>query len=348
MASLHSLAHLVADVLKKNGIAPDSDTVKARIQKIILSEAYISATNENICNQTESALKDNNIPYILLKGAFISTLYPERWMRTSCDIDILIHEKDIEPAVFVLTEKGFTTDNEKHFHDVHLRLGEGLLELHFSICEGQKNIDRILENAWDYSVKDKNNCKYQFTNEFFAFHIISHMAHHFTNGGCGIKPFMDLWILKRHNFYNEDDVRSLCDKCGLLKFYTTVCQLIDIWFNDKEHTDLTKAVESFVLNGGTRGTTSNMVAAGTARNKSRFKFILSMVFLKKSKMINYYPVLNKYPFLLPFMYIKRLFEKISRKNTLQTETMLNSIKNQNNEKINSIAYIFKEMQIDGM
>lgn len=47
------------------------------------------------------------IAYIPLKGAVIRPYYPYDSMRTSCDIDILIHEEDLELAIKNLIEKGY-------------------------------------------------------------------------------------------------------------------------------------------------------------------------------------------------------------------------------------------------
>lgn len=45
------------------------------------------------------ALDDAGIDYIPLKGSVLCNLYPAPEMRTSSDIDVLVHEEDLERAV---------------------------------------------------------------------------------------------------------------------------------------------------------------------------------------------------------------------------------------------------------
>ena len=52
------------------------------------------AEYENLCSAFEKA----QIPFLPLKGSVIRKYYPEAWMRTSCDIDILVHDEDVGRA----------------------------------------------------------------------------------------------------------------------------------------------------------------------------------------------------------------------------------------------------------
>ena len=73
---------------------------------------------------------------------------------------------------------------------------EVTIELHFSLEEGVENLDNLLLDAWNYAtLKGEKTHQYQFSNEFLIAHHVCHMAYHFINGGCGIKPFIDLKIL---------------------------------------------------------------------------------------------------------------------------------------------------------
>lgn len=54
--------------------------------------------------QIGKTLEKANIPFILLKGSVIRKYYPESWMRTSCDIDILVNELDLNSAIRLLCD----------------------------------------------------------------------------------------------------------------------------------------------------------------------------------------------------------------------------------------------------
>ena len=60
-----------------------------------------------ICEILEAA----KIPYIPLKGALLRAYYPEDYMRTSCDIDILIQKQNLKPAVEKLICNNYTCES---------------------------------------------------------------------------------------------------------------------------------------------------------------------------------------------------------------------------------------------
>ena len=77
------------------------------ISKAVFRYEQLNYENERICMALEKA----QIPFIPLKGSIIRKYYPESWMRTSCDVDVLVHEEDAEKAVDVLVkEYGYTQE----------------------------------------------------------------------------------------------------------------------------------------------------------------------------------------------------------------------------------------------
>ena len=93
----HDLAHLVADVLDKNGLLDDSEVSKkfrAERNLAIYRHEQMQYELTQICDTLEKA----QIPFIPLKGSVIRSFYPEPWMRTSCDIDILVDKAYLELA----------------------------------------------------------------------------------------------------------------------------------------------------------------------------------------------------------------------------------------------------------
>lgn len=140
-------------------------------------------------------------------------------MRTSCDIDILIYEEDLEVAINSLETKGYRC-GERNYHDVSLYSPSKIhLELHFNIQENMDNLDAVLKDAWEYAVPT-NTSQYAFSKEFFAFHIFAHMAYHFVSGGCGIRSLLDIWVLKHKMGISY----SLQKHCWRKQAYTDLLQ----------------------------------------------------------------------------------------------------------------------------
>lgn len=307
LAKTHDLSHLVAFALDQKKISVEEPFGKSLAEKYFAA-VYRCEQMKHALKEISSVLEQEKIPYIPLKGSVLRSFYPEEWMRTSCDIDILVHENDLTNAINVLVSKlGYKTDSERNYHDVSLHSPSGIhLELHFNIQENMDNIDRLLSKVWDYTELDaEKGFQYHPINEFFVFHHIAHMSYHFVHGGCGIKPFIDLHIMKSKMSYNDETVIAYCKQCGIEKFYHCIHHITDVWFGDKQHTPISSQIEDYILRGGVYGSLENNVAISQSRHGGKVKSVLSRLFMPYEALKNYYPILEKHKWLMPFMYVRR-------------------------------------------
>lgn len=311
MAAKHDITQLIALGAKNNRLVHAEQEV--RLQQIIFKAAYrcerIKYELSKICETLEKA----KIPFIPLKGSVIRAHYPEQWMRMSCDIDILVHEQDLHNAVDSLVNGlKYEASNRVDYHDISLFSPSGVhLELHFSIKENMDRIDHLLSEVWEYARAEKDGgfC-YDLTPEFFVFYHIAHMAHHFVRGGCGIKPFIDMHIMKSGMDYNDTEVRSLCRQCGLEKFYDHMLCVTDVWFKNEPHNVKSRQIEDYILKGGVYGTLENKVMVAQGKEGSKLRYALSRVFISYDSLKNYYPILTTRKWLFPIMQIRRWFRLI--------------------------------------
>ena len=65
-------------------------------------------------NRICKTLNDAQISFVPLKGAVIRNYYSEPWLRTSCDIDVLVREEDLKQAVKVLVSELHYVVDEKN------------------------------------------------------------------------------------------------------------------------------------------------------------------------------------------------------------------------------------------
>ena len=159
---------------------------------------------DNAIERISAILDAAGIPYVLLKGAVLRYLYPEKNLRTSSDIDILVQEKDLDAAVSSIEAATSFKTKKCNYHDVYMASTRVNLELHFSIKENMENIDQLLVHVWDYAEPTGDGNRYVFTPEFQVFHVIAHMSYHMVHGGLGIRPFLDLWLLRTKTEFDED------------------------------------------------------------------------------------------------------------------------------------------------
>lgn len=314
----HDMAHIVSDVLFKFKLISKENACYEEFKNSQMKAHYryerIRYELDEICRALNSA----EIPFIPLKGSYIRQYYPEPWMRTSTDIDVLVHESDLERASEALkTDLGYRF-RERGSHDIAFVTKSGLLiELHFDLIEEVRYpvAVKLLSEAWNYAVQqDNGGYRYELSDEMFCFYHIAHMVKHFENGGCGVRSFMDLWILE-HRIEHDDAKRDeLYKKGGLYRFAEAARSLAEVWFSGKEPTELDRDLQSYILKGGTFGVAENGVVVKQVKKGGRKKYILSRLFLPMSMMKKQHPALEKHPWLAPLYYTKRLF-KVFNKDT---------------------------------
>jgi len=322
LSKAHDVAHLVGDALNKSGIfenlpADIDENERAAISKVkkkfdeLLFTAIYRYENINYeLGRLKETLEEAKIPFIPLKGSVIRKYYPEPWMRTSCDIDILVHENDLENAVSLLVEKYGVTREAKGSHDVGLFLNSVHIELHYSLIESDivSKADIPLQNVWDYARPINETSRYAMNDEMFYYYHVAHMAKHFIHGGCGIRPFIDLWLYNRVNTGNTDKRNELLLEGGLLKFSEKTEKLSSVWVEGKKHDITTQEMEGFILRGGVYGTFDNSVIIQQSKKRGKCYYVLSRIFLPYKTLTKYYPKLKKRKWLLPFYEVKRWLE----------------------------------------
>lgn len=370
LSKSHDLAHLVGNALIKNSLLDEENLsgdenhdgdktqgsgenhsgvirsdIKQKFEKQILTAIY---RYENINSELETlktAFEEEKIPFIPLKGSVIRQYYPEPWLRTSCDIDILVHEEDIERAISVLTDKNGYTLEKKAYHDYSLFSPAGVhLELHFNLKETRDKIDKLLVKAWEYAYRrDENSYEYLFTNEFFIYHQLAHASYHFVGGGCGIRPFIDVFLLEKHLKYDKNKLDELLTEGGIKIFSDDFYHLSKVWFAGEKHSEITEKMEIFLLSGGVYGNAENKTASEQSRNKGKAGNIFKRIWMPYDHLIILYPDLKGKRILQPFYEIKRwckLFKKDIFKKSMR-ELKTNTSMSQ--EKVDETKAMLKDL-----
>ena len=313
LSKSHDLAHLVGDALIKNGLIGDGE-IKAKFQKQIMLAVYRYEKINYELGRLRKVLNEAQIPFIPLKGSVLRRYYPEPWMRTSCDIDVLVHESDLERAVSALTSAAGYKANSKGSHDVGMFSDGGVhLELHYSLIEEKcvGNMESVLQDVWKKATPVADTFEYVLSDEMFYYYHIAHMAKHFVGtGGCGIRPFIDIWVLNHCVSFSREKRDELLSEGGILTFAKEAESLSEVWFGDGEHTDVTRRMEDYLLRGGVYGTTKNRVSVQQVKTGGKFRYAISRIWLPYDVLKFHYPSLSGKRALLPFYEVRRWFKLI--------------------------------------
>lgn len=311
-AKQQELAHIVGDTLCRADLIPQGKT-RALFEK----NAFANLCRHELMTKEFRFLcelfEKEGIPYLPLKGSVLREYYPFPWMRNSCDIDILVHPEDHKRAKDLLLGRGYRFCAENAVNAA-LDSPSGVhFELHYRLVREEvlPLAARFLNDAWSHSEPvSEGALRYKMSDPLFYLYHIAHMAKHYLHGGCGMRPFLDLWVLNRYVPHDKAVRASIVADCGLTKFATAAEQLAEVWFGGGEENDITASMEAFVLSGGVYGSTKNHITIQHANKGGKLRYILARIFIPYNTLKYFYPVLKKHKWLFPFFQVVRWFRLI--------------------------------------
>lgn len=269
-------------------------------------------------------LDENKIEYLPIKGSTLRALYPHPEMRVSCDVDFLVRQEDMPAVREVLKSCGLEQDTScvGADHDVWHAEGGVTIEPHKSLMS-LTDFAGYFTDFWQktFPVGDGTSRMRLKTEDEYIF-LIAHAYKHFIHGGCGVKTLCDVWFFrKKHTDMDEEYVYTELEKIGAAKFDKKIIALADCWLGDAEMDEESEILTDFLFDGGVYGTGKSSALMGTdaeSVQKTKRKYLLKRLFPPLKSLKLRYPVLNKCPFLLPVMWIVRIFDAIfTRRGTIK-------------------------------
>lgn len=340
LAKKHDLLHLVAYELEKD---PTGFSIHQELKEQLAQSKFSAIFRYNrqarALYRISALFEQAQIDFIPLKGSVLREYYPQPWMRTSSDIDLLVHPEDMERAIKLLESEGYQyfarTDHDRSYvkENVHI-------ELHFAtIVSGPSG--EVLQEIWKWAEK-KDGWRYQhiLKPEMFVFYHVAHMAKHFLVGGCGIRSFLDLKIIEDQMPYDHDKVSKLLADSHLETFMESSAQLADYWFGNQTATAKLQLAEEYILKGGTYGNIDNGFSIKMAKWRNKGRFFLFRFFLPFNEMKLEYPALERVPVLLPLFWAHRwllkLFNAKKRREAMQKMNVLRNLSTQDTEQVEAV------------
>ncbi len=311
----NDLSHLIAEAAFSQKLIDSQSEYFEKFKKMQLMafvrNSRLQKELEDICR----VLNEAKIFHIPLKGSVLCNYYPESWMRTTADLDVLVKREDLERAIYSLEKNLQYSQKGGYLHDVFLNTPTGLhFELHFELDDINKNdfSAKLRKRVWEYVEpisKGEYTCR--MSEEYFYFYQIYHAAKHLLNGGCGMRSVLDVWVLQNLVPHDKEKRRELIDMSGLTLFEKHIIELSKGWFDGVCIQDETVGwLENFIFTGGVFGNQTNHMIMHQRRKGGRFKYILTRIFLPYDQIKFYYPILKKHKWLTPFLQPVRWFNII--------------------------------------
>lgn len=99
-------------------------------------------------------------------------------------------------------------------------------------------------------------------------------------------------------------LHELLVECKIDRFFDYCCKLIDVWFEDGQHDEITSRMERFCFEGGVFGNKENSMAT-KKRKHLGLSYFYHRLFEDRKSLEQIYPILRDKPELLLFYQMRR-------------------------------------------
>lgn len=312
---------------------------------MFLREARFEVTGQ----QVFANLEKSGIPFIPLKGILLKELYPQPSMRSFTDYDIYI--ANMGDAVKAVMENSGFAVKDRSGHDVTYYKNPSLnFEMHSSLFEGKYTFNGYFDEPFNNAVlKENSKCCHLLNNEYSFIYTFCHLYKHFTLTGCGLRQFMDIYVMTNKLKLDFDYIENEIKKLKLTDFYNTVKRVNAVLFDGNEPDRDILEICEYIFNNGTFGIEMNFLINECDEEIGNFilwkiKYFAKRWGLSFSRMKDRYNFLGKMPFLLPFCYFHKLF-RVLIFNRMVLKSQIYDIENYNSK---FLAYLNHIREISGI
>ncbi len=333
LAKAHEIAGTVYYALEKLNIIDDSALDKKwRDKRSQLFHRALIQKQELL--RAGVLFDENGIDYMPVKGFFVSSFYPQEDFRTMSDIDVLVSRDNLKKAGELLTQLGYKAKLEGIIHhDVYNKPPFLSIELHHELVGiNSEFYDYYSDLTGRYYPEDGH--RHRLRDEDAYIFCMVHAYKHFAKCGFGIRTVSDFYFLNK-KLLPKLDAEYINNELKKLKISSFVREISDIaekWF-DRQDFDSFSKTEKYILESGVYGTKAHKIE-NISKEIGYSGFILKRVFPPLREMQAFFPRLRKYPILLPFYYVFRIFRQLSSKrrgNTRKELHTLHKIKEKNKD-----------------
>ena len=305
-AERHLLTGIVAAALESAGVRDKAFTQAAG--KAVRKAAVLDLERRAVTDRLEEA----GIWHMPLKGSVLGGLYPRLGMRQMSDVDILYDASRTAEVRAIMESLGFSpTENfgrgiRDHYFkppvcnfELHRRLfapsHDPLLEAYYGEIKGRMLPDKGKTYAFHLREED-----------FYLYHV-AHAYKHYASGGTGLRSLLDTFVYcrKKSEDLDWDYIREELSKLGLTEFEAVSRSLAEHLFGGGEVTGPEREMLERVVSSGAYGTEKLRVETEVEK-RGRLGYLLSRAFPEKRIMELNWPVLKRWPVLLPLCWLLRL------------------------------------------
>jgi len=276
-------------------------------------------TEQNFAwDEIKNYFSQKEIPILPVKGILLKSIYPQTYLRTMGDLDILFKREFREKIHESLSELGYKYDGSHSDTtvDFYHRPTNSNIEAHYSLMPKSAPFKDYYVDIWEKALATETPFLYRLSREDEYLFLLIHAAKHFFSGGTGVRTIVDLYLFnkKYHDALDREYIKKELEKVSeiakksgpqeysLIEFEKIVKKLMDQWFNNEIILDNTGLK---IITDGVYGRSENLWVK-RLKEMGRKRYLLYRLFPPLDELKKKYTILKRIPFLLPVFWIWRL------------------------------------------
>lgn len=311
----HNITTLIYYGIKNSNILLPPE-IENLFMNVVFFNIMIDNNQQFELNKLRRIFTEEKIDFAPLKGSRIKNYFPKSEMRSMSDFDILFRPEQIEKAkeIVIAEEYNFKTETDHVFEfskNNYLNM-----ELHKKLIPSTEAFGNYYKNCWQlfHPVKPDSNEYVMNPSDEYIF-LFLHFTKHYINGGVGIRQLLDLWVFSQKEKINYKYVEKELFSLQLSTFWKNINQTLKVWLENETPNEKTDFITEFIFSSGVFGNHKNYLIANAIKSHENpdtagKRRIIHLFFLPYSGMCIKYPILKKYPVLLPLYWIIRLFDAL--------------------------------------
>ena len=233
LAVFQGTGPLIFDQLLKKKDVEISAPLRMQMKQQCVASMFFQQSTFPRLSQAWTALEQNDIHPVLLKGFGLAQYYPQPHLRQWGDIDIYVGKTNFHKACAILRETFDGVKHTKHDDDdykhYNFEFDNVVLELHRVNIHFTHPKDRRYYEQLETKYQTYEGPKFDINgleitvpeNTFNVFFVFIHAWHHFIESGMNMKQLCDISILLHA-------LRDKIDKKRLYDMLTTL-RLMEVW-----------------------------------------------------------------------------------------------------------------------
>ena len=324
----------IAKIIIRNGLlltvyeAAD-DPLKARLRGRYIAEVAQSVNQRYEGNLILNKMNELGYQCIALKGWELRQMYPHDNMRQMADIDILFYDYDYGKIKKAMEELGYIGEPESSWMHDNFKKGDITSEAHKRLTDDSNLIQDWERRMWSRAVCDHEHVFTMTPEDFYTYHLI-HLSKDYKSGLLGLKRIVDTWVLLHFRVLDMRLVEAELRSINIWDFHNKILKTTYACMGITSIDEDSRVMLLHAFRYGIYGTDNSYklgriayLSKGNNMNIGMIKSAIAAVFLPYSRMRAHFPILKRFPFLLPYFWIKRITRLLHRDNVRWAVSNLN-------------------------